>query len=57
LRLIVANAVADFANSAFMNGVRKRKLTVATRQGQVHGHTFVLENWGLSGALAAAELN
>lgn len=57
LRAIVANAVADFASSAFMNDVRKRKLTVATGQGQVHGHTFVLENWGLSGAIAAAELN
>jgi len=57
LRAIVANAVADSASSAFMNDVRKRKLTIATGQGQVHGHTFVLENWGLSGAASAAELN
>jgi peptidoglycan hydrolase-like protein with peptidoglycan-binding domain len=57
LRAIVANAVADSANSAFIGDVRKRKLTIATGQGQVHGHTFVLENWGLSGGVAAAELN
>jgi hypothetical protein len=57
LRVIVANAVADSANSAFVNDVRTRKLAIATGQGQVHGHNFVLEDWGLSGQFAAAELN
>jgi hypothetical protein len=56
LRVIVGNAVADFARPSFMDDVRKRKLTIATGQGQVHGHNFVLENWGLSGAFPASEL-
>jgi peptidoglycan hydrolase-like protein with peptidoglycan-binding domain len=56
LRSIVANAVADFARPAFMEDVRRRKLTIATGQGQVHGHPFVLQNWGLTGDFPAAEL-
>jgi hypothetical protein len=56
LRVIVANAVAGSSRPAFMEDVRQRKLTVATGQGQVHGHNFVLESWGLSGAFQAPEL-
>lgn len=56
LRSIVANAVADSSRPSFMEDVRSRKLTIATGQGLVHGHNFVLENWGLSGAFPADEL-
>jgi hypothetical protein len=56
LRVIVANAVADSSRPAYMEDVRQRKLTVATGQGQVHGHNFVLESWGLSGGFQASEL-
>jgi len=55
-RVIVANAVADWANPSWADNVRRRKLTVATGQGTVNGHTYVLENWGLSGSFNAAEL-
>lgn len=56
LRSIVANAVADFARPPWRDDVRSRKLTVATGQGTVHGHGYVLDNWGLSGAVAVQEL-
>lgn len=48
LRVIVANAVADWADPAWSEDVRRRKLTIATGNGIVHGHEYVLENWGLS---------
>ena len=47
LRKIVANAVADNALKKFQDDVRSRKLAVATGQGMVHGHSYLLENWGL----------
>jgi peptidoglycan hydrolase-like protein with peptidoglycan-binding domain len=56
LRKAVANAVADSARAAWRDDVRRRKLTVATGQGSVHGHNYNLENWGLSGAFMANEL-
>ena len=56
LRAIVANAVADWAKAAWSDDVRRRKLTIATGHGTVHGHEFVLENWGLSGDFEAPEL-
>lgn len=56
LRMLIANAVADSARAAWREDVRQRKQTIATGQGNVHGHVFVLENWGLSGQLAAQEL-
>ena len=56
LRTLVANAVADSARAKYREDVRSRKLAVATGQGAVHGHQYVLENWGLSGDFAAAEL-
>lgn len=46
-RVLIANAVADFAKPGFREDVRSRKLTIATGAGQVHGEPFELESWGL----------
>jgi Putative peptidoglycan binding domain/Glycosyl hydrolase family 46 len=56
LRELAANAVADSAKAAWREDVRRRKLTVARGLGTVHGHNYALEDWGLSGEFAAAEL-
>jgi hypothetical protein len=56
LRVIVANAVADAAQPTWREDVRSRKLTIANGRGTVHGHDYVLENWGLSDQHPAAEL-
>lgn len=56
VRVLVANAVADSARAAWKEDVRRRKLTVATGDGIVHGHKYHLESWGLSGNFAAPEL-
>jgi hypothetical protein len=56
LRSLVANAVADSARAAFREDVRRRKLTIATGGGTVHGHNYRLESWGLSSDIAATEL-
>jgi len=56
LRAVVANAVADNARQAYREDVRKRKMTLATGQGIVHGYAYALENWGLSGQWSAEEL-
>jgi len=53
---LIANAVADNSRAKFREDVRRRKLTIARGQGTVHGHSYVLENWGLSGSFSAAEL-
>lgn len=55
-RKIVANAVADSARPEFQDDVRRRKLTIASGTGNVHGHNYVLEKWGLSPAFQADEL-
>ncbi len=47
IRVAIANAVADRALPAWREDVRKRKLTVATGEGDVHGEHYVLKNWGL----------
>lgn len=57
VRRLVANAVADSLGAKWREDVRSRKLVVATGEGTVHGHSYVLENWGLSGEIAAAELS
>ncbi|HYL12783.1 MAG TPA: hypothetical protein VEV41_07095 [Terriglobales bacterium] len=36
--------------------MRRRKLTIANGQGTVHGHTYVLENWGLSAQQQAVQV-
>jgi hypothetical protein len=56
LRKMLADVVAGSARPAWQEDVRQRKRTIATGQGTVHGHTFVLDNWGLSGKFTAAEL-
>jgi peptidoglycan hydrolase-like protein with peptidoglycan-binding domain len=56
LRVVVANAVADAASPNWSTDVRARKLAIATGQGIVHGHFFVMQNCGLSGDIDAAEL-
>jgi len=56
LRVVVANAVADWATPAWIDDVRARKLAIANGQGTVHGHLFVMENCGLSGNFNAPEL-
>lgn len=57
LRKLVANAVADSAAAKWKEDVRRRKLTVATGDGTVHGYKYYLDNWGLSGDVAATELS
>ena len=52
LRRLVANVVADNASARFREDVRARKLTIANGQGQVHGSSFVLRNWGLDDVTA-----
>jgi hypothetical protein len=56
LRTLVANSVADSAQAAWREDVRRRKLTVATGDGTVHGHKYHLESWGLRGDFVAGEL-
>jgi hypothetical protein len=56
LRVVVANAVADNAKPEWAADVRSRKLAIATGQGIVHGHNFVMQNCGLSGDSSAPEL-
>jgi hypothetical protein len=55
-RKLVANTVADSARVAWRDDVRRRKMTVATGEGKVHGHSYQLSNWGLSSDFPAAEL-
>jgi hypothetical protein len=56
LRRIVANAVADCAKPRWREDVRARKLAIATGQGVVHGHKYMLQNMGLDPQYPAPEL-
>lgn len=47
VRIIIANVVAENSNHAFIEDVRKRKLTIATAEGTVHGSRFAVKTWGL----------
>jgi len=47
LRKIIANVVAENGNPTYIEDVRKRKLTIATSQGTVHGSKYDLKSWGL----------
>jgi len=47
LRIIIANVVAENSNPQFIQDVRKRKLTIATAQGTVHGSNYAVKTWGL----------
>jgi hypothetical protein len=53
---LIANCVADSASPKWREDVRIRKLTIARGQGIVHGHSYQLENWGLSIQFQAEEL-
>ena len=57
LRKAIANAAADSARKTYREDVRSRKMAIATGEGKVHGHVYVLGNWGLSGDVAAQELS
>ncbi len=50
----LAHAVADSANPRWAEDVRRRKLTLAEGAGSVHGRSYRLDAWGLSGDVAAA---
>lgn len=47
LRIIIANVVAENSKPRFIEDVRKRKLTIATSRGTVHGAQYDLKTWGL----------
>lgn len=48
LRKIIANVVAENSNPTYIEDVRKRKLTMATTQGTVHGSKYDIKTWGLN---------
>lgn len=48
LRQTIAEAVANGARTKWREDVRRRKLAIANGRGTVHGHEYVLENWGLA---------
>jgi hypothetical protein len=47
LRIIIANVVAENSRPRFIEDVRRRKLTIATAEGTVHGSRFAVKTWGL----------
>jgi Putative peptidoglycan binding domain len=47
LRIIIANVVAENSKPAFIEDVRKRKMTFATGRGTVHGSKYDVKTWGL----------
>ena len=56
LRVIVAMAVANWVDPAWREDARRRKLTIATGQGIVYGHNYVLKDWGLSAQQKAIQV-
>lgn len=52
IRRAITNAVADSALARYREDVRLRKLCIADGQGRVHGHDYVLDQWGLGEAAA-----
>jgi Putative peptidoglycan binding domain/Glycosyl hydrolase family 46 len=47
LRIIIANVIAENSKPKFIEDVRRRKLTIATGRGTVHGSRYDLKTWGL----------
>ncbi|MCA2508120.1 MAG: peptidoglycan-binding protein [Microcystis sp. M54BS1] len=47
IRKIISNVVAEHSNPKWIEDVRKRKLTIATSQGKVHGANYEVKSWGL----------
>lgn len=56
LRIAIANVVVQSAKQAWREDVRNRKMAIATGLGVIHGHSYMLNNWGLSGEIESAEL-
>jgi hypothetical protein len=56
LLILIAKSVAAAANPKWSADVLSRKATIAAGSGVVHGKQYVLDNWGLSAAFPAAEL-
>jgi hypothetical protein len=54
--ILMAKSVASAASPKFSADVLSRKVTIAAGSGVVHDKQYVLDNWGLSAAFAAAEL-
>ena len=53
LRKIIANVVAENSNPRYVEDVRKRKLTLATTRGTVHGSKYDIKTWGLDEVAAS----
>lgn len=45
--VIIANQVAEHANTKWIEDVRSRKLCIARGYGLVHGRGYVLDEWGI----------
>jgi hypothetical protein len=52
-RIIIANVVAENSRPRFVEDVRRRKLTLATGSGTIHGSQYNLKTWGLDDIPAA----
>lgn len=53
LRIIIANVVAENSRPQFIEDVRRRKMTIATAEGTVHGSRFAVKTWGLDDLAAS----
>ncbi|NET30818.1 MAG: peptidoglycan-binding protein [Cyanothece sp. SIO1E1] len=47
VRVIISNVVAENSNPRWIEDVRKRKLTIATGEGVVHGSRYQISTWGI----------
>lgn len=47
VRVIIANVVAENSNPRWIEDVRRRKLTIATGEGVVHGSKYQVATWGI----------
>lgn len=47
IRVLIANTVAENSRPQYIEDVRKRKLTIATGDGTVHGVRYLTEDWGI----------
>jgi hypothetical protein len=50
-RTVIADVVAENSKPQWVEDVRSRKRTIATGEGDVHGATYRLEDWGLIDAV------
>ena len=49
-RVIIANVVAENSKPQWVEDVRRRKLTIATGRGEVHGTHYAIQSWGIDEA-------